>query len=359
LNHHKYNTKTTLIVPAAGKSSRYPGMRPKWLLTHPNGKLMIDEVVSSFNPQEFDRVIITILKDHCDQYDADQVLKQVFGDAIEILILPEPTKSAAETVYRTLEDMSVTGQVVIKDSDCLVESRLCFGNNYIVGLKVSSDSSVERIQQKSFIIKNDDDIVVDIIEKEIVSNIVCVGVYSMNANDYRRAYNSILENNVYKKLNELYVSHIVSYLVVCQGTVFEYVEADKFKDWGTKEDWYKELEKHNTYIFDIDGVMLRNCGKFGKKNWSNYFEPIQENINVVKRLSDEGHEIIFMTARTSEYLNRFRDLMEEVGIRYKQIVSGCNHGRRIIINDFAATNPYPSCEALSIKRNDELDTYLK
>jgi len=28
---------STLIVPCGGKSSRYPGMKPKWLLTHPDG----------------------------------------------------------------------------------------------------------------------------------------------------------------------------------------------------------------------------------------------------------------------------------------------------------------------------------
>jgi len=35
----------TLLLPVAGKSARYPGMRPKWLLTMPNGKLMIEQSV--------------------------------------------------------------------------------------------------------------------------------------------------------------------------------------------------------------------------------------------------------------------------------------------------------------------------
>ena len=36
----------TLLLPVAGKSARYPGMRPKWLLTMPNGKLMIEQSIS-------------------------------------------------------------------------------------------------------------------------------------------------------------------------------------------------------------------------------------------------------------------------------------------------------------------------
>ena len=31
-----------LILPVAGQSSRYPNMRPKWLITMPDGKLMIE-----------------------------------------------------------------------------------------------------------------------------------------------------------------------------------------------------------------------------------------------------------------------------------------------------------------------------
>ena len=37
-----------LILPVAGQSSRYPNMRPKWLITMPDGKLMIEKSVSDF-----------------------------------------------------------------------------------------------------------------------------------------------------------------------------------------------------------------------------------------------------------------------------------------------------------------------
>ena len=66
-----------------------------------------------------------------------------------------------------------------------------------------------------------------------------------------------------------------------------------------------------------------------------------------------------MTARTEDYLQQFKQLMKQYDIKYKTIIAGCNHSKRTIINDFAPTNPYPSCEALSIKRNDHLGDYLK
>jgi hypothetical protein len=150
----------------------------------------------------------------------------------------------------------------------------------------------------------------------------------------------------------------MSYLMLQRKLIFRYVEADDFVDWGTLEDWHKELDRHLTYIFDIDGVILTNHGRYGEKRWGNTFEPIEENVRVLKRLSDDGHEIVFMTSRTEEFLGKFREFLGERGIHFKTIVSGCFHGKRIIVNDFAASNPYPSCEALAIRRNDLLEQYL-
>ena len=58
----------TLILPVAGRSARYPGMRPKWMLTMPNGKLMIEQSVSKINCEKFDKVYVIALKEHIDRY---------------------------------------------------------------------------------------------------------------------------------------------------------------------------------------------------------------------------------------------------------------------------------------------------
>ncbi len=350
--------RTTLIIPAAGKSSRYPKMKPKWLLTHPTGNLMIEQVLKSSDYQRYDRTVITVLREHCQKHEADIILNQIFGNTVEIVILEKPTSCAAETVYETILHAGITGQLTIKDSDCLVERTYYPVKNHIVGLTVDSRVDIDRLQQKSFIIKNDDDVIVDILEKEMVSNVICLGVYSVDSDDFKRAYNKICDSDVYKHENEIYVSHVISYLITSESGIFEYVEADKFVDWGTADEWYKEMAKHNTYIFDIDGVLLENCGKYGSKNWNTHFSPIEENIRILKELSDKGNEIIFMTARPEEYLDEFKKFLEERQIKYKTFITDCNHSKRVIINDFAPTNPYPSCEALSIKRNDSLDKYL-
>src|SRR5215813_3825255 len=348
----------TLLVPAAGRSSRYPDLRPKWVLTHPTGKLMIDMVLEAMDYRQFDRTVITVLKKHCEPHNVDVILRQIFDNSIEVLVLENETSSAAETVFQSITQAEIEGDVIIKDTDCIVRSAIPARTNFIVGLSINENSPVDRIQSKSFIVKDDNDVILDIVEKEVVSDVICVGVYATDARQFASAYAEICRSDIFQRAGELYVSHVMSYLMLQKKVLFHYIEADDFVDWGTLEDWQKEAGKHRTYLLDIDGVILKNCGKYGDRNWANTFEPIAENVRVVKRLSDEGHEIIFMTSRTEEFLERFRQFLAEQGIRCKTIVSGCLHGKRIIVNDFAASNPYPSCEAVTIRRNDLLEHYL-
>jgi len=348
----------TLLVPAAGRSSRYPDLRPKWVLTHPTGKLMIDMVLEAMDYRQFDRTVITVLKKHCERHNVDVILRQIFDNSIEVLVLENETSSAAETVFQSITQAEIEGDVIIKDTDCIVRSAIPARTNFIVGLSINENSPVDRIQSKSFIVKDDNDVILDIVEKEVVSDVICVGVYATDARQFASAYAEICRSDIFQRAGELYVSHVMSYLMLQKKVLFHYIEADDFVDWGTLEDWQKEAGKHRTYLLDIDGVILKNCGKYGDRNWANTFEPIAENVRVVKRLSDEGHEIIFMTSRTEEFLERFRQFLAEQGIRCKTIVSGCLHGKRIIVNDFAASNPYPSCEAVTIRRNDLLEHYL-
>lgn len=348
----------TLLVPAAGRSIRFPDLRPKWVLTHPTGKLMIDMVLEAMDYRQFDRTVITVTRKHCEQHQVDVILRQIFANSVDILVLENETSSAAETVFQSITQAGIEGDVIIKDSDCVVRSAVPARSNFIVGLSINENSPVNRIQAKSFIVKDDNDVILDIVEKEVVSNVICVGIYAADAGQLAGAYEDIRRSDVLQRAGELYVSHVMSYLMLQKKVLFHYIEADDFVDWGTLEDWYKEIDRHKTYVFDIDGVILKNCGKYGDKNWSNTFEPIAENVRVVKQLSDEGHEIIFMTSRSEEFLGRFREFLVEQGIRCKTIVSGCFHGKRIIVNDFAASNPYPSCEAVAIRRNDLLEHYL-
>ena len=246
----------TLIVPAAGKSSRYPGSKPKWMLTHPDGMLMIEKVLNDFKYEKYKKTYITILKNHCTDFEADLVLRQSFGNTIELLVLDNPTDSCPETIYETIKKGNIEGRIAIKDTDCLVVPEQVPSENFIVGMTIDENSNVEKLQNKSFIVKNENNIVQDIVEKRIVSNNICLGVYCLLAKDFVEAYNEINASRIFFKKTEIYVSHIISHLILNSDKLFQCVQAVKYEDWGTIKEWEKEKQKYNTYIFNIDGIAI-------------------------------------------------------------------------------------------------------
>jgi hypothetical protein len=110
---------------------------------------------------------------------------------------------------------------------------------------------------------------------------------------------------------------------------------------------------------DIDGIILENRGKYGKENWSNSLPVIEENLAIIKKLHDEGSQIVLTTCRGEKDLILIKKLLAKTGVKIHSFVTNCYHSPRIMINDFAPTNPYPSCKAINIPRNGHISTYLE
>lgn len=350
----------TLIIPCAGKSSRFPNMKPKYMLTHPDGKLMVEKAIEDINLEIFDRIIITIVKEHDDKYDVKLILSQVFENnkKVEICLLDNFTSSASETIYLTLKQMNVHGSFVIKDSDNRV--RVHFDDNIknmIVGYDIQEHKDVTNIPAKSFLIVSEQNIIQDIIEKKVVSNIICLGVYCFkNVDDFIQAYIDMSSQNI---SGEMYISHLISYLLSSNKYIFEAVMAESYSDWGTIKEWKQEQNKFRTYFIDVDGVILKNSGKYGKINWGNNKSYIENNVRTIKSLQKNGAQIVITTSRQEYYREALEKLLFDVGIKPYAILMGMNHSSRVVINDFAPTNPYPSSIAISIPRNSDIGAYLE
>lgn len=349
----------TLIIPCAGKSNRFPNMKPKWMLTHPDGELMIQKAIHGVDEKLFDRIIVTIVQPHNEKYEAKLILEQVFGHnpKIEICLLEDFTSSASETVYLTLKKMNVNGAFVVKDSDNFVACQLSAKpQNTIVGYDLTLHPDVSNVPGKSFLIVNQQGIIQDIIEKQVISNIICLGVYSFESTvDFISAYESMNEQNI---RGERYISHVVSYLISHKKCVFDVTMANEYKDWGTLIEWKEVQRKYRTYFVDVDGVLLKNSGKYGSVNWYNNRQVLQENIDTIKRLQTEGGQIVITTSRPEALRADLEKILKENGIIPHAILMGLNHSARVVINDFAPTNPYPSSLAISLPRNNNIKDYL-
>lgn len=338
----------TLIIPCAGLSTRFPGAKPKYLLTHPDGKLMIQKAVEGLD-LFYDRFIITVLKEHCEKYDANVILSQIFPKC-EICILENRTSGQAETIYETINQMMVRGSFLSKDCDNYVKIKLDDMKNILVGLDLRK-WDIDDVSKKCFIQLNDKEAVIDILEKDVSSNFIGVGVYGFDSKEFIKAY---------KELNqrEIYLSHVTSYMMA-QGAIFSYKEVEDYVDYGRLESWHKERDKYSTYFIDIDGVIFKNVGRWGIKNWESKFEPLWNNIKTIKKLIDSGAQVIFCTARPEERREKTLADLLDVGLSCDQLIMGCYHSKRIVINDFSESNPYPSCDSINVSRNlDNLGDFV-
>lgn len=345
---------STLIIPCAGKSTRFPGMRPKWLLTHPDGQPMLLKAIEQLDLTQFNRIIVTIIKDEINE----SLLTQICANtSIEILILDVPTNSVAETIERTIKLKQIEGSFTIKDCDNSVDFSFPSVQNFIIGVNILDFSQINNLPSKSFIIANEQEIIEDIVEKDIRSNIICAGVYGFeNTEIFLEAYYTLqaqMEHNF-----ELYISHIISYIIGMGKAVFIVHLAENFIDYGTLDDWRKIQKQYTTYIVDLDGVVFENVGKYGITNHNNSFIPHISNIETLLKLQNNKAELIFMSARSEKLRELITTNLNLNGFENYKLILSCNHSPRVLINDFAPTNPYPSASAINVVRDSNLKEYI-
>lgn len=62
-------------------------------------------------------LIFVILKAHDDEYRIAEQLKEIYSNDIRVIVLPEPTRGAAETAYSAKEFVGPEEELIITDSD--------------------------------------------------------------------------------------------------------------------------------------------------------------------------------------------------------------------------------------------------
>ena len=329
-----------VIFPCAGLSTRFPNLRPKYLLTDYKGKLMIEDAVNNLCDDH--RVTIAILKDHDVRFNARNKLIEAFGFKVNIITLDTPTRGPADTVYQTIIKGNVpsSAQLLIKDCDSFYDTNYTEGNAVYVS-KLSKNPNVRNAAAKSYTITNDQNIITSIIEKQIVSDSFSVGGYQFaSVIDFVKAYES-LQNQT----TEIFVSNIVDYLI-SNGSVFVENEVQNYVDVGTSDDWF-EFNNKPTYFCDIDGTIITT------KDYHDECEPLYDNISFLKKEKERGCMLIFCTARPIKYEQLTKKMLNELGFGDCQLIMGVHHSKRVLINDYAPSNPYPSAVAVNLKRDQD------
>lgn len=340
-----------IIVPAAGLSTRFPEMKPKYLLYDYKGDMMLMNALRPLRQKGY-RIHIGILKEHEEKYNVIEQIQYHYGDNINYVIIDEPTKGPADTVYQILVKAGIhLSPILIKDCDSFFDHEVSDGN-YVCVTNISKHESLKKLGAKSFVLYNNQGIITDIVEKEVVSDTFCIGGYKFeNALTYKTAYEKLSTNR------EVFVSDVISHCIG-YGNLFTIKETENYVDVGTAPEWFEYNDKPVIFC-DIDGTIIKNQGRVGPNCYDDAPIPLEKNIKRLLQLQEQGAQFVFTTARPTEYKSKTREMLYSLGFKSFELIVGLQNARRILINDYNKSNPYPRAEAINLVRDsDNLEDLL-
>lgn len=205
---------TTVVVPAAGQSSRYGLARPKFLLQHPLGGTMVEAALSAlgdFPSLGIDRVQIITLEEFFQGGAISPLalaarLESRLGVPVHLELLEGRTSSMVETICLGLNVMESDTPFIVRDVDNLVvvgSKEFFDAPNGVVFADLSRFTAVPA-HNKSFLTFGSDMTLVSIVEKRIVSPLINVGCVKFNsASDFLTAAKLAQSDT------EVYVSDVI------------------------------------------------------------------------------------------------------------------------------------------------------
>ena len=321
------------------------------MLSHPmTNRLMVTEAISGLNLDFFDNIYFICLQQHEDKYSFMKGFVSELDDVglrakSNIVLLPEQTESQSETVYTFLSGYDLDGFIFIKDSDgfyrCDVEEK-----NQVAYFDLNDMDDINA-RTKSYVDLDVNNVVTNIVEKKVISSTFSSGGYGFaDAKEFCKTFEKLQDMD-----GECYISHII-FEMMLSGSTFYGTKTTDFKDWGTLDAWNKYKSQYKCLFVDIDGTLVTNS--------SHHFPPyvgsgesIEDNIDLLAELHEQGKAKIVLTTSRPERLRQLTiQELQTKGIPFDELVMGLPHCQRIVINDFARSNPYPSCSAINIPRNE-------
>lgn len=337
-----------VIVPCAGRSSRFPGTRPKYLLTLYNGQLMVEKAIEPYLATE--DIHIIILREHVRKYDAEMALKKIYeqNPNVHIHILEKETSGPAETVYQVAKRIQPNASLFVKDCDSFFDSPVNYTNHVCVA-DLRSNQHVTNVAAKSYAVVNEQDMLTNIVEKNVVSNYICVGGYGFaSAASFMKSFEELRESAT--KHVEIFLSHVIRNLL--HKTSFEVEEVSNYVDVGTYKEFVEYNQSKPTIFCDIDGTVFYNQSRYFSNNYDTFPKPIQNAVEYLLVKEQQGCKLIFTTSRPDEAREVTLEALRRCGFKDISILFNMPHSPRMVINDNSKTNPYPTALSMNVPRDD-------
>jgi len=197
-----------VLIPMAGAGSRFKnaGYKLPKPLIPVFGKPMIQQVVDNLNIDG--NFIFVVQKQHYEEYNLG-VLLPLIAPECKIVIAEDLTEGAACTTLLAKDLINNDYHLLIANSDQYVEWDSCDFMYSMISKNVDGQILTfiddERNPKWSFVKLNEKDLVVEVAEKNPISNIATVGIYAYNRGyEYVKYAESMISQNI-RFNNEFYV----------------------------------------------------------------------------------------------------------------------------------------------------------
>lgn len=199
-----------IVIPMSGRGSRF--QKEGYLLPKPLipvlGKPMIQVVINNLRPKRPHRFIFICLREHLEKYDIAEKLRQWAGKDTEVLTVEQVTEGAACTVLIAKHLINNESPLMIANSDQWVDINI---NDYLDAIDQQDvDGMIMTMWANdpkwSFVKLNEKNEVIEVIEKQVVSNEATVGIYNYKfGKDFVEAAEQMIAKN-FRVNGEFYVA---------------------------------------------------------------------------------------------------------------------------------------------------------
>lgn len=334
-----------IIVPCCGSSSRFPGQPPKWTLPALDGRPMISHAISGLD-LSLDDLVITILRDHEERFNVVQGLEEAFGRPIRVAILDQPTRSQSETVARTIEHLGLDEPFLVKDSDGYFKlGELEQEDNYVCVDSLNNFDSINP-RNKSYLQIDHKDIVTNIREKVVISDLFSVGGYYFTSPaHFLEFYQRLSRDTTWTR--EIYLSDVIGAMIL-EGIPFIARRTAGFQDWGTIREWRRALLAQKVYFVLLDGFVFQRGSRYFRPR----FEDVQPNelaVEAVRELATEGNQIVYLSIRPQSQEALTRKQLAASNLPDGQIVWDCPGVQWQMVTAPHPTLPFTTSSAMELE----------
>jgi dTDP-glucose pyrophosphorylase len=233
------DNKLTIVLPMAGLGSRFSIMGftlPKPLI-NVNGKPMIQTVVENLNAEA--KYVFIVQKAHYEQYNLGYLLPLIAPNC-EIVQLDGLTEGAACSVLKGKEFINNDNHLFIINSDQFLNwDSFDFFNKMLTS---KADGGILTFKKEndpkwSYVRLNEDNHVVEVKEKQPISDMATIGGYYFDkGSDFVSNAETMINAND-RTNNEFYVAPVYNYLVNQNKTIIPYeIPTESFWGLGTPDD---------------------------------------------------------------------------------------------------------------------------